>query len=104
MMSDETKRLPNVHPGEVLEEDFLKPLGVSHYRLAKEIGVSQRRIDEIVAGKRSITAETALLLGRYFGIEPQTWLNLQASYDLEESATALRERLDGIRPLEQAAA
>lgn len=78
-------QLPNVHPGEILEEEFLKPMGLSHYRIARDIGVSQRRIDEIVAGRRAVTAETALLLARYFGTSARLWLNLQASYDLEEA-------------------
>lgn len=75
--------LPPVHPGEVLLEDFLKPLNLTRYRLAKSIGVPQRRIDEICSGKRAITAETALRLARFFGTDPQSWLNLQTHYDLE---------------------
>jgi addiction module HigA family antidote len=97
-------RLPNVHPGEVLEEDFLKPLGISHYRLAREVGVPQRRIDEIVSGKRGVTPETALLLARYFGTSARLWLGLQADYDLEEEQERLAARLEQIRPREPAAA
>ncbi len=77
------KKIPPVHPGEILLEEFLKPMDISQYRLARDITVPPRRINEIVHGKRSITADTALRLGRYFGISPQFWLNLQAHYDLE---------------------
>ncbi len=80
-----------VHPGEILLEDFLKPLGITRYRLAKSIGVPQRRIGEIVAGKRALTADTALRLARFFGTDAQSWVNLQAHYDLEIA----RERLEG---------
>ena len=72
-----------VHPGEILLEDFLKPMGITQYRLAKSIGVSQRRIGEIVSGKRAITADTALRLARFFGTDARTWMNLQGYYDLE---------------------
>ena len=77
------KAHPSIHPGEILLKDFLEPIGVTQYRLAKSMNVPQRRIGEIVQGKRAITADTALRLGRAFGIEPQFWLNLQAHYDLE---------------------
>jgi addiction module HigA family antidote len=75
--------LPPVHPGEVLLEDFMKPLGLSQYRLAKDIGVPALRISQIVRGQRAITADTALRLARYFGTSPDVWLRLQATYDLE---------------------
>lgn len=89
-----TKRdLPPVHPGEILLEDFLNPMGITRYRLAKEIGVPQRRIDEICSGKRSISADTALRLARFFGTDPQSWMNLQAEYDLETAAEALEDRI-----------
>jgi antitoxin HigA-1 len=88
--STRTKRLPPVHPGEVLGEDFLKELGLSEYRLAKEIGVPALRINQIVKGKRAITADTALRLGRYFGTSAELWINMQAHYDLEVA----RDRLD----------
>ncbi len=77
------KKIPPIHPGEILFEEFLKPMNISQYKLAKDISVPARRINEIVQGKRSITANTALRLGRYFGISPQFWMNLQAHYDLE---------------------
>jgi len=81
--------LAAVHPGEVLLADFIEPLGLTRYRVAKAIGVPQRRIDEVCAGKRSMTADTAIRLGRLFGVEPQLWMNLQAQYDLELAERAL---------------
>jgi len=96
--------LPPVHPGEILLEDFLKPLGISRYRLAKSIGVPQRRIDEICAGKRAVTADTALRLARYFGTDAQSWMNLQAGYDLETAEIILVERIaHEVKPLREAA-
>jgi antitoxin HigA-1 len=89
------KQLPPIHPGEILMEEFLEPMGISQYRLAKDISVPPRRINEIVHGKRSITADTALRLGRFFGISPQFWLNLQTRYDLEVTEDFLEDRLDG---------
>jgi addiction module HigA family antidote len=86
--------MPPVHPGEILLEDFLKPLGITQYRLAKSIGVPQRRISEIVAGKRAITADTALRLSRFFGTDAQSWVNLQAHYDLENTKEKLEGRLE----------
>jgi addiction module HigA family antidote len=96
--------LPPVHPGEILLEDFLKHLNITRYRLAKAIGVPQRRIDEICAGKRSITADTALRLARFFGTDDQSWMNLQAEYDLESAAIALNDRIkQEVKPLKEAA-
>jgi addiction module HigA family antidote len=88
------KRLPPVHPGEVLQEEYLKPLGLSQNRLGLSIGVHPRRINEIVLKKRRITAETALRLARYFGTSPQFWLGLQSDYDLDVAAGRLGERLE----------
>ena len=88
------KRLPPVHPGEVLFEEFLKPLGLSQNRLGLSLGVHPRRINEIVLHKRRVTAETALRLARYFGTSPQFWLGLQSDYDLDVAADALGERLE----------
>jgi len=85
------KKLNPIHPGEILMEEFLKPMGISQYRLAKDISVPPRRINEIVHGKRSISADTALRLGRFFKMTPQFWLNLQSRYDLEVT----EDRLDG---------
>lgn len=87
------KRLPAIHPGEILLEEFLKPMGISQYRVAKDINVPARRINEIVHGKRSITANTALRLAQYFGTSPQFWLNLQAHYDLEIEKDKIGKRL-----------
>jgi len=89
------KKLPPIHPGEILMEEFLEPMGISQYRLAKDISVPPRRINEIVHGKRSITADTALRLGRFFGMSPQFWLNLQTRHDLEVTEDLLEDRLDG---------
>jgi len=89
-----TKKIPPVHPGEVLLEEFLKPLDISQYRLAKDINVPPRRINEIVQGKRSISANTALRLARYLGTSDRFWLNLQARYDLEVEKDRLGNRLE----------
>ena len=86
-------KLAPVHPGEILFEEFLRPLGVSQYRLAKEVTVPARRINEIVRGSRSISADTALRLARYFGTSERFWLNLQARYDLEIEKDRLGKRL-----------
>ena len=83
----------NITPGEILEEEFLKPMGITQYRLAKDIGVPPRRINEIAKGQRAITADTALRLGRYFRMSPQFWLNLQTHYDLEREQQRLGSRL-----------
>jgi antitoxin HigA-1 len=84
---------PPVHPGQILLKDFLRPMGITQYRLAKDISVPQRRIGEVVAGTRSITADTALRLGHYFGMDPQFWLNLQGRHDLIKARAALGRRL-----------
>src|ERR1700690_3245324 len=91
-----------VHPGEILLEEFLQPLNVSQYLLAKELGVPARRINEIVHGQRRISADTALRLARYFGTSERFWMNLQARYDLEIEKDRLGAALDGIRPLSAA--
>ena len=87
-------RLPNIHPGEVLREEFLTPLNLSQNRVARDINVPPRRINEIVLGKRAVTADTALRLARYFGTSERFWLGLQADYDLEEARRALGARLN----------
>lgn len=89
-----SKLLTDITPGEILEEEFLKPKGITQYRLAKDIGVPPRRINEIVKGDRAITADTALRLGRYFGMAPEFWLNLQTHYDLEQEQERLAGRLE----------
>jgi addiction module HigA family antidote len=88
------ERLAPVHPGEVLLEEFLKPMSISQNRLALSIGVPARRINEIVLGKRAITADTALRLARFFGTSPQFWLGLQTDYDLEVTLDSLGDRLE----------
>jgi addiction module HigA family antidote len=90
-MTDE--KLPPVHPGEVLLEDFMKPLGLSQYRVAQDIGVPALRISQIVHGKRAVTADTAMRLARYFGTSPDVWLRLQARYDLEVAEREYGERI-----------
>ena len=94
-----TNKLNPVHPGEVLLEEFIKPLNLSQNRLAIEISVDARRINEIVLGTRSVTADTALRLARYFGVSPQFWLGLQAEYDLDIAMDNLGDRLEReVRP------
>jgi addiction module HigA family antidote len=92
MMVEE--KLPPIHPGEILLEEFLKPMGISQYRVAKDINVSPRRINENVHGKRSISADTALRLSRYFGLSERFWMNLQSRYDLEMEKDRLADRLE----------
>ena len=88
-----------VHPGEMLLEEFLRPLGVSQYLLAKEIQVPARRINEVVHGQRRVSADTALRLARFFGTSERFWINLQSRYDVEVEKDRLGDSLDGIRPL-----
>ena len=87
-------KLPPIHPGEILQEDFLRTLEISQYRLARDISVPPRRINEIVQGKRGISADTALRLSRYFGTSERFWLHLQAQFDLESERDRLGDRLD----------
>jgi addiction module HigA family antidote len=94
--------MPPVHPGEILLEEFLMPLSVSQYQLAKDLSVPARRINEIVHGQRRISADTALRLARYFGTSERFWMNLQARYDLEIEKDRLGAELEGIRPLSAA--
>jgi len=96
------KTMAPIHPGEVLLEEFLKPLGVTQHRLAVSIGVPPRRINEIVHGKRGISADTALRLARFFGTSDRLWLNLQSRFDLEVERDQLGDVLDAITPLEVA--
>lgn len=97
-------KLPPVHPGEVLLEEFMRPLGLTQYRVAKDIAVHPRRINEIVHGNRSVTADTALRLSRYFGNSERFWMNLQAGYDLEVEKDRLGERLsDEVKVLARSA-
>jgi addiction module HigA family antidote len=96
------KKMAPIHPGEILMEEFLKPLRITQYRLAKELSVPARRINEIVLGKRSISADTALRLSRYFGTSERFWMNLQTRYELETEKDILGERLSRIRQLKTA--
>ena len=89
-----TKRIPPIHPGEILLEEFLKPMGLSQNRLALDIRVPARRINEIVHGKRRVTADTALRLGKFFGMSPQFWLGLQMDYDLDVAEDNLGDKID----------
>lgn len=93
-----SRRIEPIHPGEHFAE-FLEEFGISQYRLANDIHVPPRRLNEIVHGKRAITADTALRLGRYFGMEPGFWMNLQTRYDMEKAAEALGNKLNEVRPL-----
>lgn len=88
-----TKKIQPIHPGEILLEEFLKPLNISQYRLAKDISVPARRINEIIHGKRSVSVDTALRLSRYFGLSERFWLNLQARYDIEVEKDKLNGRI-----------
>ncbi len=101
-MTSEVDLLPNPHPGEILLEDFLKPMRISQSELARAVGVSPRRINEVVLGKRAVTAETDLLLTRYFGLSEGLFMRLQALHDLENAKLALRDRLYAIRPRDAA--
>ncbi|MBI1961225.1 MAG: HigA family addiction module antidote protein [Parcubacteria group bacterium] len=88
-----TKKNPPIHPGEILLEEFIKPLKITQYRLAKDINVPARRINEIVHGERAVTTDTALRLAHYFGVSPEFWLNLQTHYELEAQSDQLARRI-----------
>lgn len=98
------ERLANIHPGEILKEEFIVPLGISAYRLAKETFLPQTRISEIIKGKRRISADTALRFAKFFGTSATFWLGLQADYDLEEEKILHKQELNNIKPLEGNAA
>ncbi|GBE01461.1 antitoxin HigA-1 [bacterium BMS3Abin08] len=93
--------LKNIHPGEVLREEFLIPMGISVYRLSKETGLSQTRLSQIIKGERSITAETAVKLGKFFGVAPEFWMNLQSLYDIEEAQKQYKKELKSIHSFEE---
>ncbi|HAD96653.1 MAG TPA: addiction module antidote protein, HigA family [Cryomorphaceae bacterium] len=97
-------RLKNIHPGEVLKEEFLDPMDISAYRLSKETFIPQTRISEIIKGKRRVTADTALRFAKFFGTSPRFWLGLQDDYDLEEESLKKSDELDEIRSLDHNAA
>ena len=90
-------KIPNIHPGEILMEDFLKPMNITAYRLAKETKLDQTRISEIVKGKRGISVDTALRFSRFFGNSPEFWINIQSHYDLEEKKSTMAKELDEIK-------
>lgn len=94
-----TDKLPPVHPGEILMEDFLKEMGITQHKLAVSIGVPPRRINEIVHGKRAVTADTALRLAKFFEMSPQFWLGLQAQYDLDVAEDRIRSEIERIQPV-----
>lgn len=98
------EKLTNIHPGEILLEEFLNPMGISAYRLAKETFIPQTRISEIIKGNRRITADTALRFARFFGTSAKFWLGLQDDYDLEEETREKADELNGIKPLKGNAA
>lgn len=98
------RHIANIHPGEVLKEEFLVPMNISVYLLARETGLSQTRLGQIITGKRSITAETALKLGRAFRVSAEFWLNLQALYDIEEAERTFRKDIRRIHPIAASAA
>lgn len=98
-----TKLMPPIHPGEVLREDFLTPMGLTQYRLAKAIHVPPRRVNEIIQGKRGISADTALRLARYFGTSVEVWMNLQSRYEVEAAQDRLADELAHIEPVQAVA-
>lgn len=98
------KKIKNIHPGEILNEEFLIPMGISAYRLAKDTGIPQARISNIISGNRRITADTALRLAKYFGNSPKFWLGLQNDFDIEEQNKSLRNTLNSIKPFTNQAA
>ena len=91
-------KMPNIHPGEILSEEFLKPMGLTAYRLSKETGIPQTRIGEIIRGKRSISVATSLRFARFFGNSPEFWINLQNHFDIEEERKLIDKELKSIKP------
>ncbi len=98
-MTTKTNRIPPIHPGEILKTEFLDPLGITEYRLAKEIHVPPIRINDIVHGKRGVSVDTALRLSRYFGLNDTFWLTIQSRYDVETESQRLAAKLDEIHPM-----
>ncbi len=95
------RKLKNIHPGEVLKKEFLEPMGISVYRISKETGLSQTRLSQIIRNKRSITAETALKLGKFFNIPAEFWMNLQTLYDIEEAQKRYRNDIESIHSFQE---
>lgn len=94
------KKIPNIHPGEILLEEFLEPMNISRYRLAKETRIDQTRVSEIIHGKRSVSVDTALRFSKFFGTTPEFWLNLQNHFDMEEKRKNLEKELELITPVQ----
>ncbi len=95
------RHLKNIHPGEILKEEFLEPMGISVYRLSEETGLSQTRLSQIIKGKRNITAETAVKLGKFFAVPAEFWMNLQTLYDIEEAQKHYRKELKSIHSIKE---
>lgn len=95
------RQLKNIHPGEILKEEFLDPMGISVYRLSKETGLSQTRLGQLIKGKRSMTAETAVKLARFFEVPPEFWMNLQSFYDIEEAQKRYKKDLKSIHSIQE---
>lgn len=91
------RTLRNIHPGEVLKEEFLEPMGISVYRLSKETGLSQTRLSQVIRGERGVSAETALKLGKFFGVPAEFWMNLQTLYDIEEAQNRYKKDIESIQ-------
>ncbi len=95
------RQLKNIHPGEILKEEFLDPMGISAYRLSKETGLSQTRLGQLIKGKRNMTAETAVKLARFFEVPPEFWMNLQSFYDIEEAQKRYKKDLKSIHSIQE---
>jgi len=95
------RQLRNIHPGEVLKEEFLEPTGISVYRLSKETGLSQTRLSQVIKGKRGLSAETAVKLGKFFDMEPEFWMNLQSMYDIEEARKKYKKDIESIQSVKE---
>jgi addiction module HigA family antidote len=95
------RQLKNIHPGEILKEEFLDPMGISVYRLSKETGLTQTRLGQLIKGKRSMTAETAVKLARFFEVPPEFWMNLQSFYDIEEAQKQYKKDLKSIHSIKE---
>jgi len=95
------RHLKNIHPGEILKEEFLDPMGISVYFLSKETGLSQTRLSQIIRGRRSVTAETAVKLGKFFGVAAEFWMNLQSLYDIEEAQKQYRKEIKSIHTIKE---
>ena len=93
------RQLKNIHPGEVLKEEFLEPMGISVYRVSKETGLSQTRLSQVIKGKRRMSAETVVKLGKFFDMEPEFWMNLQSMYDIEEARKQYKNDIESIQSI-----